>query len=97
MCIVRCMRTNIDIDEELLAAAKAVAGTTTKRETVEVALRQLVDSSRRREILALRGKVRWEGDLQISRADRPLPEVVFEVVPEGDRDAVSQTKHRNSE
>lgn len=66
------MRTNIEIDDELLAAARSVAGTTTKRQTVEVALRELVDRNRRAEILRLRGHVRWEGDLQASRADRGM-------------------------
>jgi Arc/MetJ family transcription regulator len=67
------MRTNIDIDDELLAAARAVAGTVTKRQTVEVALRELVDRDRRAKILRLRGRVRWEGDLEASRAGRALP------------------------
>lgn len=69
-CIVWCMRTNIEIDDGLLAEARRVAGTATKRETVEVALRELVARDRRAQILRLRGKVRWEGDLAASRSDR---------------------------
>jgi Arc/MetJ family transcription regulator len=65
------MRTNIEIDDDLLAEARRVAGTSTKRETVEVALRELVARDRRAQILRLRGKVRWEGDLAASRAGRP--------------------------
>lgn len=49
------MRTNIVIDEALMAEAREVAGTSTKRETVE---------------LALRGTVSWAGDLDRSRAGR---------------------------
>lgn len=64
------MRTNIEIDDDLLAEARRVAGTATKRETVEVALRELVARDRRAQILRLRGKVRWEGDLAASRAGR---------------------------
>jgi Arc/MetJ family transcription regulator len=64
------MRTNIEIDDELLAEARRVAGTATKRETVEVALRELVARDRRAQILRLRGKVRWEGDLVESRSGR---------------------------
>lgn len=70
MCILWCMRTNIEIDDDLLAEARRVAGTATKRETVEVALRELVVRDRRAQILRLRGKVRWEGDLAASRAGR---------------------------
>ncbi len=65
-----CMRTNIEIDDDLLAEARRVAGTATKRETVEFALRELVDRDRRTQILRLRGKVRWEGNLAKSRTGR---------------------------
>lgn len=68
MCSIVCMRTNIEIDDDLLAEAKRVAGTATKRETVEVALRELVARDRRAQILRLRGTVRWEGDLNESRS-----------------------------
>ncbi|MGH9189064.1 MAG: type II toxin-antitoxin system VapB family antitoxin [Acidimicrobiales bacterium] len=64
------MRTNIDIDDSLLAEARALAGTTTKRETVDRALRELVARHRRLGILELAGKVRWEGDLGSSRVGR---------------------------
>lgn len=65
-----CMRTNIDIDDELLREAQRLVGATTKRETVDHALRELVAQHRRLGILELRGKVRWEGDLDESRAGR---------------------------
>lgn len=64
------MRTNIDIDDELLEAARDVAGTTTKKATVEVALRELVRRRDRRATLDLRGDVVWEGDLDESRSGR---------------------------
>ena len=41
------MRTNIDIDDELLARAAAILGVTTKKETVNVALREVVDRAER--------------------------------------------------
>jgi Arc/MetJ family transcription regulator len=65
------VRTNIDIDDELLAEAQAVAGTRTKRETVQVALVELVRRRSRRAMLELRGQVRWEGDLDELRQGRP--------------------------
>jgi len=70
MCIVMCMRTNIDIDEDVLREAQRITGARTKRETVDVALRELVARERRLGLLELRGKVRWEGDLEVSRQGR---------------------------
>jgi Arc/MetJ family transcription regulator len=64
------MRTNIDIDDELLTQAMAAAGTTTKKATVEHALRQLVDNHRGRQAIAnLRG-LGWEGNLDEMRQGR---------------------------
>ena len=70
-CIVRCMRTNIEIDDEVLREAQRLVGTRTKRETVDLALRELVARHRRIGVLDLRGRVRWEGDLGESRRGRP--------------------------
>lgn len=64
------MRTNIVIDDELMDEARRVAGTSTKRETVEVALRELVRRRQRRATLDLRGTVQWDGDLDRSRVGR---------------------------
>lgn len=69
MCMVMCMRTNIVIDEELMAEAQKLAGTKTMRETVDLALRELVNRQKRLGILELRGKVKWEGDLMEWRRD----------------------------
>lgn len=54
------MRTNIDIDDKLMKAAMKASGKKTKRETVEEALRRLVDQSKPLKILELRG-VGWDG------------------------------------
>ena len=64
------MRTNIDIDDDLLARAQAVAGTKGKKATVEYALRELIRRRERHKVLELRGRVDWEGDLEASRAGR---------------------------
>jgi Arc/MetJ family transcription regulator len=64
------MRTNIEIDDELIGEAQRLAGTKSKRETVELALRELVGRHRQVGILKLRGRVHWEGDLTESRAGR---------------------------
>lgn len=52
-----CMRTNIVIDDELMSEAMRVSGAKTKRETVEVALRELVAAERRLRVLDLVGRV----------------------------------------
>jgi Arc/MetJ family transcription regulator len=64
------VRTNIEIDDELLEQARTVAGTTTKKATVEMALRMLVDRRGRESTLRLKGSVAWHGDLDESRAGR---------------------------
>jgi Arc/MetJ family transcription regulator len=64
------MRTNIDLDDQVLAEAQRLTGAATKRETVDIALRELVARRRQREVLALRGRFAWEGDLEVSRRGR---------------------------
>ncbi|MGH3813484.1 MAG: type II toxin-antitoxin system VapB family antitoxin [Pseudonocardiaceae bacterium] len=64
------MRTNIDIDDELLAKAAKIAGTSTKKSTVETALRELVRRHEMKRVLELRGAFDWAGDLQEMRRSR---------------------------
>jgi Arc/MetJ family transcription regulator len=64
------MRTNIEIDDELMSEAQHLTGIRTKREAVDLALRELVARHRRLGILDLRGRVHWEGDLSVSRRGR---------------------------
>jgi Arc/MetJ family transcription regulator len=63
------MRTNIDIDDELMKQAMKAAATATKRETVEKALELLVRVKGQQAIRKLRGKVKWEGDVDAWRRD----------------------------
>jgi Arc/MetJ family transcription regulator len=63
------MRTNIDIDDALMAEAMRASGAKTKREAVEIALRKLVQLDRQSEILKFRGKLNWVGDLDAMRRD----------------------------
>jgi Arc/MetJ family transcription regulator len=67
------MRTNIEIDDDLMAAAMAAGGFKTKKEAVEEGLRLV----RRRQIynglLALRGKLQWD-DSDAAWAQGPTPE-----------------------
>jgi Arc/MetJ family transcription regulator len=64
------MRTNIDIDDQVISEVQKLTGARTKREAVDLALRELVARHRRADILKLRGRVRWQGDLEASRAAR---------------------------
>ena len=66
-----CVRTNIEIDDELLAEAQALAGTRTKKATVEFALAELVRRRRAKSLLQLRGALDFDIDLDESRRGRP--------------------------
>jgi Arc/MetJ family transcription regulator len=61
------MRTNIDIDDKLMAEAQKVSGLATKKQTVEQALRLMVKLRRQRDVAAAFGKYPWRGDLARSR------------------------------
>ena len=63
------MRTNIDIDDDLMDRAIAISGRKTKKGTVEEALRFLVAQKGQAKIRSLRGKLSWEGDLERMRTD----------------------------
>ncbi|MBL6985405.1 MAG: type II toxin-antitoxin system VapB family antitoxin [Candidatus Thioglobus sp.] len=61
------MRTNIVIDDKLMIDALKASGYTTKKEAVEQGLKLLVRQSHQQEIRKLRGKIKWEGDLDEMR------------------------------
>jgi Arc/MetJ family transcription regulator len=64
------MRTNIDINDELLEEAQRVSGIKTKRAVVEKALQTLIRSRRRKKVLDLAGKIQWIGNLDEMREGR---------------------------
>jgi len=70
MCIVMCMRTNIEIDDSVMREVQRLTGARTKREAVDLALREVVARHERLGILGLRGKVQWKGNLDESRQGR---------------------------
>lgn len=63
------MRTNVVIDDTLMQNALSLSGLRTKRETVEAGLRLLVQIRQQEQIRQARGKLKWEGNLDVSRAD----------------------------
>ena len=64
------MRTNIEIDDRLMAQAQEASGYATKKQTVEEALRLMVRLRRQQEVVSAFGKYRWRGNLARSRQGR---------------------------
>jgi Arc/MetJ family transcription regulator len=63
------MRTNIVIDDDLIAEAMKLSGARTKREAVEDSLRLMVRLKRQEQVRRARGKLKWVGDLDAMRRD----------------------------
>lgn len=64
------MRTNIEIDDTLMAEAQKASGRATKKDTVEQALRLMIRLRRQQEVAGAFGKYRWRGNLARSRKGR---------------------------
>ena len=62
-------RTNLVLDESLLAEAQRIAGQRTLSKTVMVALEEYVRRAKAKQILTLRGSGAWEGELSEMRVD----------------------------
>ena len=63
-------RTNVVLNDDLLARAMASTGLKTKRAVLEEGLRLLVAIQEQRAIMDLAGKVHWEGDIAEMRKGR---------------------------
>ena len=64
------MRTNIEIDDQLIRKAMRTTGLRTKRAAVEAGLRLSIQVRAQIGIRRLRGKVRWEGNINEMRMSR---------------------------
>lgn len=64
------MRTNIVINDELMNEALKLTEYTTKKAVVEEGLKVLVRLKKQEKIKSLRGKLKWEGDLESMRLDK---------------------------
>lgn len=53
------MRTNIVLDDELVREAVRLTGIATKRELVDVALRELIRDRRKKDLFELSGKIKF--------------------------------------
>ena len=68
------MRTNIDIDDELMAEAMKATGQKTKKGTIEEALRRVSRVQRLREAIEDMRGMGWEGNLNEMREGRSFAE-----------------------
>ena len=64
------MRTNIVIDDKLMADALKATGLQTKKEAVEEGLKALIRLNKQASLRSLKGKLKWEGDLDDLRLDK---------------------------
>ena len=64
------MQTNIIIDDELMSEAMTLSQLKTKKAVVETGLKLLVQIKRQERINSLRGKLKWDGDLDAMRLDQ---------------------------
>ena len=66
----KTMRTNIIIDDELMSEAMTLSQLKTKKAVVETGLKLLVQIKKQERIKSLRGKLKWDGDLDAMRLDQ---------------------------
>ena len=66
----RNMRTNIVIDDQLMSDTLRLTGLQTKKEAVEAGLKALIRLNKQAGIRSLKGKLKWEGDLDDMRMDK---------------------------
>lgn len=64
------MRTNIVIDDKLMAEAMKVSALKTKKAVVESGLRLIIQVKKQERIKSLRGKLKWDDDLDKMRLDK---------------------------
>ncbi|TYR31998.1 type II toxin-antitoxin system VapB family antitoxin [Mesorhizobium microcysteis] len=69
------MRTNIDIDDDLMAEAMKATGLSSKKATVEEALKRLVRQNEQRKAIRDMIGMGWEGDLDQMRQGRDFGEI----------------------
>ncbi len=62
------MRTNIELDDALMRQALALSNIKTKKEVVQQALKNYVACMKKKQLLGLKGRVKWEGSLKQMRS-----------------------------
>ena len=66
------MRTNIVIDDDLMANALKATGLKTKKDVVEQGLKLIILRQNQQAIRGLRGKIKWEGNLDEMRTNNDI-------------------------
>jgi Arc/MetJ family transcription regulator len=61
------MRTNIELDDSLIAEAMSILGLKTQKAAVEKALREFVRIHHQRQAIEALSGIGWEGDLEAMR------------------------------
>ena len=64
------IRTNIVLDDEIIREVKGLTSLKTKKDVVDLALRELVKNLKRKKLLSIRRKGLWEGNLREMRRKR---------------------------
>ena len=67
---MRKTRTNVVLNDDLIAKIMKLSEEKTKREVIENALHERLRILKRKKLAAMRGKVRWEGDLNQMRSGK---------------------------
>ena len=64
------MRTHIELDGDVIDQVMDLGKFSSKKAAVNTALAELAQSLKRKQLLALRGKVAWQGSLDTLRSPR---------------------------
>jgi Arc/MetJ family transcription regulator len=65
-------RTNVVLDDKLVAQCQSVTGIPTRRSLIDHALQELLRHERQKTVLELKGRIDWRGDLNAWRKGRRL-------------------------
>ena len=68
------MRTNIDLDNNLMNEVMKISKAKTKKEAMNLVMFEYIRMEKMKEFAKLRGKISWEGNLNQMRQDRFLNE-----------------------
>ena len=74
MCIkgAAMKRTNIELDEGKIKELKKITGMKTSKAIIDYALKELIRKNNQRRVLGLKGKIKWEGNLETMRMTRGI-------------------------
>ena len=72
MCVTMCkegciMRTNIDINDNLIKEAFKISSASTKKELVNLALKEFIDSHNKKNLLDIQGKIEFHDNYDYKR------------------------------